>query len=227
MGHEVQSILEGTSGAAQNSQTIWESISAEIFKSPSSSNVRMESGNVASATKSEEQDKQAPPKEVKERPDKNPADIALTPAEKELGNRITEALGKRDTNTIDAIIMQYSEWPKSLAKIIDYANAHYDQNDIGISIAYSYYERSTIFKPGKEVPRGGTAGETGYLSYNYAGWNDTPGPNGRRSAVRTYLEGKWGGGQIRTSAYTDKADDVNEPIKSNREDNGEKLCILP
>lgn len=226
MVHEIQSILDGTSRTAQSSQNVWEAISAEIFKRPSPASFRMEDKPVSAVQTSEKQEKQIPPKEIMERPDKNPADIVLTPAEKELGDRITKALGNRDTKTIDAIIRQYSEWPKSLAKIIDYANAHYDQDDTGISIAFSYFERNTVYTPGKETPRRGNAAETGYISYNYAGWNDTPGPDGRRAPIRIYPE-KWGGGKIRTSAYSDKADDVNEPIKSNREDNGEKLHLLP
>lgn len=227
MGYEIQSMLDVPGGSPKDSQTIWESISADIFKIPALANSQVDGAKDAVGLKTEEREGRIPPKEIGERPDKNPADIKLTREERELGDRIVEALGKKDTRSIDAIIRQYAEWPKSLAKIVDYANAHYDQNDVGISIAYSYYERNTIFKPGKEIPRRGNAAETGYLSYNYAAWNDTPGPDGRRSAERTYLEGKWGGGRIRTSAYTDKADDVNEPIKLNREDSGEKLYIMP
>ncbi|MBC7999892.1 MAG: hypothetical protein IAF58_18195 [Leptolyngbya sp.] len=215
MSTEIQSRFEDSTPNQTSLQKVWSAIAEECSRPFSAFQAKPElkaqaQGDVniptLTLTDSESQERKIPPKESFRTDDQPRQD--LTEPEKKLGDQLVDAMSKRDTKAIDELIKKYSEWPASLAKSIDYANAHFDQNDKGMAIAFSYYERDSIIKPNKVVPRSGSGAEVGYISYNYAAWDEEP---GRKSPVRIFSQ-KWGGGKIRTSAYSDKADDVNEPV---------------
>lgn len=223
MGSEIQTRVEDSKQAQQSHQQTWKDVVADLYKPMNVFQFKPELKAEAKGQLNlpeltiESAPRRTPPKEFIQ-VDKIPAQD-LTPEQKKLGDKLTEALANRDTRIIDALIKANAEYPKNLGLAIEYANAHFDQDPKGMVIAYRYAERNLKPRSASDddfEPTTPTKSESGYIAYNFATWEDRLNADGKRAGMR--IPAKFGGGHIKTSAYMADSDDITQPIGLNAED---------
>lgn len=145
-----------------------------------------------------------------------------TVTEKKIADALSTAIESKDRKAVKEIIEKYSEWPRALARIIEGVNRKYQDQKSGSVLVFHYYERSNIISSSGDSKRRADPDhcETGFATYYLSSWADKE-QTGPKKPMRIYE--KDAPRTVRTSAYVRDANDINQPLKFNREDMGESL----